>query len=157
MKLTETDWTLLWRQLAILVRNHLPNSASIDLSSKQAQIMQVFTSAFYQPLAWRFETKWIAWVEEYFGALRLDNGGDVTLSDAHEIATKMNSASPKYIPREWMLQEAYLAAEKGDYNALDKMKKLFETPFDEHPELEETYYRKAPEWSEAQGGIGFMS
>ena len=69
----------------------------------------------------------------------------------------MKRISPKYVPREWMLEEAYSAAEKGDYTVLEKLSRLFSKPFEEQPEYEEAYYRRAPETAEAQGGIGFMS
>ena len=31
----------------------------------------------------------------------------------------MRAASPKYIPREWMLASAYTAAERGDHTVLN--------------------------------------
>jgi len=34
---------------------------------------------------------------------------------------------------------------------------LFATPYDEHAELSDKYYQRAPEGAAATGGIGFMS
>lgn len=59
--------------------------------------------------------------------------------------------------REWILAKAYKAAEDGDYEEVHALQELFRRPFDEQPDKEARYYRKAPSGSDAQGGIGFMS
>lgn len=69
----------------------------------------------------------------------------------------MRRTNPKYIPREWMLAQAYTAAEKGDNSILRRLQNLFRTPYDEHPDSHEEFYRKAPDETLYQGGIGFMS
>ena len=48
------------------------------------------------------------------------------------------------MPREWMLAEAYKAAEKGDFSALHRLQGIFRRPYDEQPEHEASYYRRAP-------------
>ena len=64
----------------------------------------------------------------------------------------------RYVPREWMLAEAYNAAADGDHSVVHSLQRLFARPFDEQDaHAEERYYRRAPEGSEEQGGIGFMS
>jgi len=46
--------------------------------------------------------------------------------------------SPKYVPREWMLVEAYERAEEGDYSELRRLEALFKDPYEDHSlELEE--------------------
>jgi len=65
--------------------------------------------------------------------------------------------SPKYVPREWMLAEAYKGAEQGNHTAVQALQALFARPFDEQPEFEEMYYRRQPAGAAQQGGIGFMS
>ena len=69
----------------------------------------------------------------------------------------MRLASPKYVPREWMLVHAYTAAEKGEYSPLHELHDLLRRPYDEQPEMAGRYYRRAPPGSEQQGGVGFMS
>lgn len=69
----------------------------------------------------------------------------------------MRATSPKYIPREWMLAEAYSAAEQGDHAPLEELRKLFAAPFDEHPQYEERYYCRTPQDQVQKGGISFMS
>ena len=43
----------------------------------------------------------------------------------------MKLVNPKYIPREWMLKEAYTKADKGDYSIIIELYKLFLKPYDE--------------------------
>ena len=45
-------------------------------------------------------------------------------------------ANPKYILKNYILQEAIDAAQKGDFSVVDKLFKIAKDPFDEHPEFE---------------------
>ena len=69
----------------------------------------------------------------------------------------MRRISPKYVPREWMLTEAYAAANSGDYSKVHFLQDLFRKPFDEQPEMEERYYRRTPEFALNKPGVAFMS
>ena len=62
-----------------------------------------------------------------------------------------------YVPREWMLAEGYRAAEKGDYAPLATLHEVLKHPYEEQPLFEGRFYKRAPDGSEQQGGIGFMS
>ena len=59
--------------------------------------------------------------------------------DSAEASATM--ASPKYVVREWMLENAYKAAERNDYEPMRTLHQLFKTPYDEHPEHEQEYYK----------------
>ena len=43
----------------------------------------------------------------------------------------MKKVNPKYIPREWMLIEAYTQADKKNYDSLFELYNLFLNPYDE--------------------------
>lgn len=95
--------------------------------------------------------EWTAWLKKY--ALRLH-------SDARnptERVAEMRLATPKFIPREWMLASAYTAAEEGDHSVLEELLELLCTPFDEHPELEDKYYRLTPDDMRGKAGISYFS
>ena len=49
---------------------------------------------------------------------------------------QMLAANPKYVLKNYMLQEAIDAAEKGDFSVVDDLFKIALKPFDEHPEFE---------------------
>ena len=87
----------------------------------------------------------------------------------------------RYVPREWMLVDAYTAANRGDYSEIKALHNLFKKPYDEQPEMEVCalrsldqvdtrcvsgvlfgwgqgkYYVKAPKEAANVGGVGFMS
>jgi len=71
-------------------------------------------------------------------------------------AQQMRLVSPKYVPREWMLVEAYQQAhqqgDKARFDLVKELRDLFQSPYDEHSELESKYYRKSP--LETFSGIG---
>ena len=71
----------------------------------------------------------------------------------------MKLVNPKYIPREWMLKEAYTKADQGDYSIIIELHQLFLKPYDEQPHFQDKYYMRAPnEIYEGKGaGILFMS
>ena len=82
----------------------------------------------------------------------------------------MKRASPKFVPREWMLVKAYEEAQKdlvqlkpGDsgrdsFAELRRLQQVFSAPYEEQSdEMTKRYYRLPPLGSERQGGVGFMS
>ncbi|HEY9189756.1 MAG TPA: YdiU family protein [Sulfurovum sp.] len=56
--------------------------------------------------------------------------------DATERKEQMLSTNPKYVLKNYMLQEAIDAAEQGDFSVVDDLFKIAQDPFDEHPEFE---------------------
>ena len=49
---------------------------------------------------------------------------------------QMLAANPKYVLKNYMLQEAIDAADKGDFSVVNDLYKIAQKPFDEHPEFE---------------------
>ncbi len=49
---------------------------------------------------------------------------------------QMLGANPKYVLKNYMLQEAIDAAEEGDYSIVDDLFKIAKNPFEEYPEFE---------------------
>jgi len=49
---------------------------------------------------------------------------------------QMLAANPKYVLKNYMLQEAIDTAEKGDFSVVNDLFKIAQKPFDEHPEFE---------------------
>jgi len=145
---TPTDWTLWWRQLA-----EIPAAAAED----SVVWLRLLSTAFYSPLDATGASKVLAWLHSWLEQLRLHSkleGGGI---DGVAVGDAMRLSSPKFVPREWMLVEAYEAAERGEYGPLRAMHALLRTPYEEHPEVSERFYRRAPSGAEKQGGIGFMS
>jgi len=69
----------------------------------------------------------------------------------------MRKTNPKYVPREWMFYEAYEDAEKGKYDKVLNLQKLFLNPYGEQPEFEKEFYIQTPEAYLDKAGIAFMT
>ena len=96
--------------------------------------------------------EWRRWMLQYATRLASEGRAD------SERRAEMKATSPKFIPREWMLAEAYTKAEKGDFSTLHELNALFAAPFDEAtPELSQKYYRKPPSTMEKKAGISYFS
>ncbi|KAH8064283.1 hypothetical protein JL722_1146 [Aureococcus anophagefferens] len=74
-------------------------------------------------------------------------------------AAAMDAANPAFVPREWMLVEAYEAAERGDGAVVDRLAALFRRPYaeDQAQADSEAYFRRAPDDAHLTGGVGWMS
>jgi uncharacterized protein YdiU (UPF0061 family) len=70
------------------------------------------------------------WLEKY--DLRLEKNSAPS-SQRHR---KMKAVNPKYILKNYMLQEAISKAEKGDFSVVKDLLRLVQHPYDEHPEFE---------------------
>lgn len=140
-----TDWTLFWRQLALLAPPPPPEGAAavaVDLAPLEP--------AWYAPLPAAAEPAWRAWVAQWHAAL---HAAGVSGPAA---AAAMRAASPKYVPREWMLAAAYSAAEAGDAGPVLELLEIFRRPFDEQPGAEARFYRRQPDGTAERGGLGRM-
>lgn len=113
--------------------------------------------ARYQPLAAPRAAEWLKWLRRWLRAIEAEGGGAEGEHAGAAAVARMRRANPKYIPREWMLAEAYTGAEADNHTALHALEQLLLRPYDEQPEYEEDYYRQAPPGAAQQGGIGFMS
>lgn len=122
---TKADYTMFWRQLA-----HVAASGNEGLEPLE--------SAFYEPLNEASRHAWQKVVHTWLDLLRQQ----AAIDSAPKL---MRETSPKYVPREWMLVQAYEKAYEGDYSLIHELHQLFLRPFDEQPDFEDKYYRKAPQ------------
>mmetsp|Transcript_122173 Transcript_122173/g.304949 ORF Transcript_122173/g.304949 Transcript_122173/m.304949 type:complete len:246 (-) Transcript_122173:59-796(-) len=142
---SSVDWTIFWRQLA-----EFP-SRGLAAEAKDCELLAVIEPAFYKGLSSQSKDQWCKWIRGWLQKLKADG------STEKEQADLMRATSPKYVPREWMLVEAYQAAHAGNYSVLQDLYKLFSQPFDEQPEFAEKYYRKASDVALERPGTAFMS
>jgi len=64
-------------------------------------------------------------------------------ADCERLALSQN---PKYLLRNYMAQIAIERAQQGSYTEIDRLLRLLQLPFDEHPEDEE-YFAEPPDWA----------
>ncbi len=135
METCEADYTLLWRQLGNIVEQN-------DNNNNNSILFELINDCFYRELTIDEKNKWTVWLKLWLEEIKNINTN--THTNTKEIAQKMKSISPKFIPREWMLVTAYNAANNGDFSVINELQTLFETPYDEHTNDNMTakYYKK---------------
>jgi len=146
MRKSNIDYTIFWRQLAAVVE--LPED------SEGEALVAPLTVAFYADPSAELLTEWASWLQQWRDAVVDSHGGG---SDTAAIAAELRAVNPKYVPREWMLAEAYNAAARGDFGLVHEMHALFQRPYDEQPEWEAKYFRRAPLDALTQGGLAYMT
>ena len=75
---------------------------------------------------------------------------DIEIADIDSRITQMNKMNPKFILRNYMLQNAIDQAEEGSYKEIDILMKLITKPFEENLEYER-YSEESPEWAKSLG------
>ena len=80
------------------------------------------------------------WAKSYFNRLSLQ-----ALPDKAR-AEKMRAVNPKYILRNYMAQIAIEKAQEGDYTEVNRLLKIIQNPYDEHPDAED-YAGLPPDWA----------
>jgi len=131
LEVSEGDYTIFWRQLA----------AVADGNGRPA-----LDDVFYASLTTELEARWAKWLDRYKALVSPDAGA------------AMRRVSPKYVPREWMLVDAYDAANRGDYALVHELQDVFSQPFAEQSsERAARFYRRRPDCADGRPGTAFMS
>jgi uncharacterized protein YdiU (UPF0061 family) len=178
MEISMADYTLFYRQLTLLPEKHIIEAGE-DGNSRYALLYDVddidillepFRGfVFYDELPTNVSYQlrvvlrdWLVLLlndlNEYHEKLRSRNQSK--MQDPYTpslISSRMRMESPKYIPREWMLERAYSAAYRMDFSELLRLQTLFRNPFEEQSNFEEEYYRRIPKDIIGQGGISTMT
>jgi len=151
MSESAVDYTIFWRQLSHVSSADAAAAQAGDDDEATKRLAATLAPAFDGGVAAAAGDGWRDWLVSYAARLHSDGRAEA------ERHSEMRLASPKYVPREWMLREAYVAAEAGDHAPLEELRALFETPYDEHPQLEARYYQRTPPEMRGKGGISFFS
>ncbi len=78
-----------------------------------------------------------AWLDQYDARLKKEK------RPSDERCKAMQKANPKYVLKNYMLQEAIEQAQKGDFSGVELLMRLAKAPFDEHPGCER-YAKETP-------------
>mmetsp|Transcript_45355 Transcript_45355/g.105234 ORF Transcript_45355/g.105234 Transcript_45355/m.105234 type:complete len:228 (-) Transcript_45355:116-799(-) len=143
LRSSQADYTLFWRCLA--------DAAACESTADVATLVAPLKRCFQAPLDKELQSKLAAWLQTWIAEIRADG------RKAEEAAAVMRQASPKYIPREWMLARAYTAAGQGDMSVVHKLQNIFQDPYGEQPEAEKEYFRVAPPEARMKGGVSWMT
>eukprot|EP00928_Gymnodinium_smaydae_P000578 TRINITY_DN10218_c0_g1_i1.p1 TRINITY_DN10218_c0_g1~~TRINITY_DN10218_c0_g1_i1.p1 ORF type:complete len:353 (-),score=34.56 TRINITY_DN10218_c0_g1_i1:120-1151(-) len=141
-----SDYTIFWRQLSDLPML----AADLDKLSDIA-LLEPVELAFDEPLSDSLRNDLVAWLRLWLAEIRAEE------SDLVNVTRGMRQASPRFIPRESMLVDAYTAAQQGDHSVIRTLQELFRHPYDEQTYFGERYYNRRKPGADSQGGVGFMS
>jgi uncharacterized protein YdiU (UPF0061 family) len=127
----ETDYTLFFRNLA-----KVEKIADTDL----------LNDAYYGEISKELQP----WLERYLARVHADNLPAATR------AQRMNAVNPKYVPRNYLAQQAIDAMTQGDASVLEKLMSVLQRPYDEQP-ANETFAARRPEWARHKAGCSALS
>jgi len=133
----ETDFTLFFRNLAALA----PERPSLE------PLRRAFYTDAPRPLL-------ESWVQRY--TTRLNQESSEKANDKAARLRRMNSANPKYVPRNYLAQSAIDALENGDASVLERLMDVLQRPYDEQPEHDALAERR-PEWARHRAGCSALS
>jgi uncharacterized protein YdiU (UPF0061 family) len=132
----ETDFTLFFRGLS-----------SVEDSADDQRLAAPLRRAFYAEPDAAHVGRVAAWLRKYLARV----GAPATVR-----AQRMNSANPKYVPRNYLAQQAIDALTEGDASVLERLMKVLERPYDEQPENHDLAERR-PEWARHKAGCSALS
>ncbi|MFD0992536.1 protein adenylyltransferase SelO [Tenacibaculum geojense] len=139
LQLTETDYTIFFRNLANIEENDTPKSA-----------FNKITDAFYHLKNDEIIKKWIQWFEKYLLLLKHNSFSDI------ERKEQMNTINPKYVLRNYMAQLAIDKANNKDFSLINDFYELLKKPYDEQPNYNK-WFVKRPEWARNKIGCSMLS
>ncbi len=139
---TPVDYTIFWRELS-------------TLPGHVAALRPAFyeTRGAYAQDSVAIEARWAVWLQQWHTALAQEGRAPTEISEA------MKQVNPKYIPREWMMVEAYRrATDVGDYSLVQRLYDVLADPYGEQSEeIAALYYRKKDEKFFDLGGTSHCS
>lgn len=129
MSETKADFTMTFRELSEVGLDELRTSEQIG-----EKFWALGTVASHE---------WFSgWVNLYAKRLKAEGQAEVKRQEV------MQGANPRYILRNWIAQSAVEAAEKNDYSVLNKLHRIFQSPFAYQEEAESMGFADPPpEWA----------
>jgi uncharacterized protein YdiU (UPF0061 family) len=128
----ETDFTLFFRGLAAV---------------REDALVAPLLPAFYAAPDAAHLARLEAWLRTWLAR---------AAGHAEERARRMNAVNPRYVPRNYLAQQAIEAMAAGDPSVLERLLKVLERPYDEQPGNEEFAARR-PEWARSRPGCSALS
>ena len=132
----ETDFTLFFRGLS-----------SVEDSADSERLLAPLVRAFYAVPDAAHVARVAAWLRKYLARVA---------APAAVRAQRMHGVNPKYVPRNYLAQQAIDALTQGDASVLERLMKVLERPYDEQPDNDNLAERR-PEWARHKAGCSALS
>jgi serine/tyrosine/threonine adenylyltransferase len=137
----ETDMTLFYRGLARVPRGSSPGEALATLREAYYE-SDAITAAQEAAMA--------DWLRRYAARIEIE-----AIDDA-ERGRRMDAINPRYVPRNYLVQQVIEATARGDRGALPELLDVLRRPYDEQPGRERFAARR-PEWARHKPGCSMLS
>jgi len=119
-----------------------------------AESTEALQNAFYLDGQWQLaREKWTAWFARYAALVAEQNP---TFEQQTARVSRMNTANPKYVLRNYLAQQAIDAAHAGDYSKIAELLDVMRKPYDDQPGRE-IYAEKRPDWARTKAGCSMLS
>ncbi|MNK54064.1 hypothetical protein D3C87_730370 [compost metagenome] len=137
MQHAEVDMTLFFRELSQVD----PEAPSLD----------PLHEAFYDPekLRWA-EPQFVDWLARYAERVRRDSLAP------EERRLRMAMANPRYVLRNFLVQEAIERAEQGDEQGIHELLEVMRRPYEDQAGREH-FARRRPDWARQRAGCSMLS
>ena len=144
LQVAEVDMTLWFRALG----RFDPRG---DVASQLEGPAALFDAAWYDE-AKRAQAApaFIEWLQRHAARLRDDPAAPA------ERRTRMDSANPKYVLRNYLAQEVIDRAEQGDETGIAELLDVMRRPYDEQPGRER-FAERRPDWARDRAGCSMLS
>jgi uncharacterized protein YdiU (UPF0061 family) len=137
LQTAEVDMTIFFRALA-----------DVDLA---APSLQPFRAAFYDSAKMHdAEPALLAWLARYAARTARDS------FDPAARLSRLQSANPKYVLRNYLAQQAIDRAEQGDVDGIHELLEILRHPYDDQPGMER-YAERRPDWARHRAGCSMLS
>lgn len=140
----EMDMTLFFRLLMASTHERDPQNPCPEAA--------VLESISYRqgPFDEDMRARWRAWFSAYH-AMRIAESGSPEAA-----MTRMQNANPKFILRNYLVQEAIEDAEAGDLSRIQRLYERLQSPYADHPD-DERWCQKRPPWANHKPGCSMLS
>lgn len=147
----ETDMPIFFRELSGLVV--ADGTASHEaLWRSDASLPAPLLAALYEgaSLSPAQLERWHGWLQ------RWQARGVASGLTAAQRRARMDAANPRYLPRNYLAQQAIDAASEGDVKPLDELLAVMRQPYENQPGRE-SYAARRPEWARHRAGCSALS
>jgi uncharacterized protein YdiU (UPF0061 family) len=147
----ETDMTIFYRRLADLpCAGEGPGGEGDAGGESDERLVARIGDAHYGELTPEQVRLTAGWLRDYRARVRRDGRSDGERREA------MNRVNPKYVPRNYLAQQAIDRAEAGDPSMVHELLEVMRRPYDEQPERE-AWAGKRPDWARDKPGCSMLS
>lgn len=139
LKAAQADMTLFYRGLA-----------AIDEKQGLDTFQALLDDVSYQALTEDVRQQASEWFAAYQARLCVNAYGQELRQQ------RMNGVNPRYVPRNYLLQQAIDLAEQGDFSRVETLLTVFKKPYDDQPE-NARFAAKRPDWARHKPGCSMLS